>query len=80
MGPIETAVRGDVAALGELLGTEKTLAELAYRVAQELDDGGGPEGRQMAALSRELRLALQQLTDGHAGGTDDVFGDLGAPD
>ncbi|MEU0808656.1 hypothetical protein [Streptomyces sp. NPDC005970] len=80
MGPIETAVRADVAALGELLGTEKTLAELSYRVARELDFGGGPEGRQMAALSRELRLALQQLTDGHAGGSDDVFGDLGAPD
>lgn len=79
MGPIEAAVRRDIAAMGELIGTENTLAELAYRVAQEVDEGAS-EGRQMAALSRELRLALQQLNEGHAGGTDDVFGDLGAPD
>lgn len=80
MGPIERQVRADLADLGELLGTERSLAELAYRVARELDEGGGPEGRQMAALSRELRLALQQLSDGHSGGADDGFGDLGAPD
>lgn len=77
MGPIEMAIRLDIAAMGELLGTENTLAELAYRVAREIDDGGGP---QTAALSRELRLSLQQLTDGHAGGADDILGDLGAPD
>lgn len=79
MGPIERAVRADVGALGELMGTDSTLAELAYRVAQEIDNGAS-EGRQMAALSRELRLSLHQLADGHAGGADDFLGDLGAPD
>ncbi|MFD4551408.1 hypothetical protein [Streptomyces sp. NPDC058466] len=80
MGPVETAVRNDVKELGELMGMEPTLAELAYRVAQEIDNGGGEEGRQMSSLSRELRLTLQQLNDGHGGGADDEFGNLAAPD
>ncbi|AVH58670.1 hypothetical protein C4B68_26140 [Streptomyces dengpaensis] len=80
MGPVESAVRDDVKDLGQLLGVEPTLAELAYRVAREIDQGGGEEGRQMSALSRELRLTLQQLTQGHGGGIDDEFGDLAAPE
>ncbi len=80
MGPVETAVRNDIADLGELLGMEQSLAELAYRVAEEIDQGGGEGGKQMSALSRELRLTLQQLSDGHSGGADDEFGDLAAPD
>lgn len=78
-GSVETAVRGDIADLGDLVGIEPTLAATAFQLAKAIDDGGGEDGRQLPALTKELRLTLKQLTDGRSeGGDDDDLGDLAA--
>jgi hypothetical protein len=77
-GPIEKAVRQDVKDMGELVGTEATLAELAYNVAKAIDNGGGDDGKLLPSLSKELRLVLKQLHDGHTGGDDGEWGDMGS--
>lgn len=80
MGPVEQAVRSDVEQLGDLVGVEPSLSEMAYRVARKIDDGGGEEGRLLPALNRELRATLQQLLDGRAvDDDDDGLGDLATP-
>lgn len=94
MGPVEKAVRSDVEELGDLVGVEPSLSEMAYRLAREIDgatarceacgepvDGGGDDGRQLAALNRELRATLAQLLEGRAtDDDDDGLGDLASPD
>lgn len=37
MGPVEQAVPSDVEELGDLVGVEPTLSEMAYRLAREID-------------------------------------------
>jgi hypothetical protein len=81
MGPIETAVREDIEAIGGLLGVEPTLAEMAYRLAQDIDGGGGEDGRLLPALNKELRATLKQLLDGRpAEDEDDDLADLASPE
>jgi hypothetical protein len=71
MGPVEEAVREDVEALGDLVGVEPSLTELAYRLASEIDMTGGEDGKLLPQLSRELRQTLAQLMEGRAADDDD---------
>lgn len=65
-GTVRTAVDDDVARLGELRGLEPSLVAVARTLADEIDAGGG-EGRFLAALSKELRAALEQLAAARRG-------------
>ncbi|MEW1719786.1 hypothetical protein [Streptomyces sp. NPDC093109] len=81
MGPVETAVREDIEAIGGLAGVEPTLAEMAYRLAVDIDGGGGDEGRLLPALNKELRATLKQLLEGRpAEDEDDDLADLDSPE
>lgn len=81
MGPVEKAVREDVEALGDLAGVEPSLSEMAYRLAQDIDAGGGEDGKLLPALNRELRATLAQLLEGRApDDDDDSLGDLATPE
>lgn len=81
MGDVERAVRDDVEALGDLVGVEPSLTELAYRLASEIDQLPGEDTKLLANLSRELRLTLAQLLEGRAADDDDDgLGDLAAPE
>lgn len=83
-GPVETAARDDVEMLGELDqldGMAPTLAEVAYRLARELD-GGGEGGKALHSLARELRSTLAELRAllPEEAPDDDDLDDLGSPD
>lgn len=81
MGPVERAVREDIEAIGGLVGVEPTLAEMAFRLAQDIDGGGGEEGRLLPALNKELRATLKQLLDSRpAEDDDDDLADLDSPE
>jgi len=81
VGPVEKAVRDDVEQLGDLVGVEPSLSEMAYRLAAEIDRGGGEDGKQLPGLNRELRATLAQLLAARAPGEDDDdLDDLGTPD
>ncbi|MFD8882377.1 hypothetical protein ACFV0H_07615 [Streptomyces erythrochromogenes] len=82
MGPVEKAVRDDVEQLGDLVGVEPSLTELAYRLATEIDLLTSEDNKLLANLSRELRLTLAQLLEGRAADDedDDGLGDLAAPE
>lgn len=79
-GPVEATVRDDVEQLGDLVGVEPSLSEMAYALAREIDAGGGEDGKQLSSLNRELRQTLAQLLEGRAADDDDDLGDLGSPD
>lgn len=64
-GPVQTAVRLDVGAMGELRGVQPSLAETAFALAAQLDAGAGMA---TAAVARELRATLAEMTKGR---TDD---------
>ena len=80
-GPVEKTVREDIEALGVLVGVEPTLAEMAFRLARDIDAGGGEDGRLMPQLNKELRATLKQLVDGRpADDDDDDLADLATPE
>lgn len=63
-GQLESVVRADVAALGELQGLEFTHAQTAYVLAEAIDAGGGDDGaKAIPALTKELRATIKALTD-----------------
>jgi hypothetical protein len=79
MGPVEKAVRDDVEQLGDLVGVEPSLSEMAYRLAKEID-AGGEDSKHLPGLNRELRATLAQLLEGRAvEDDDDDLDDLGTP-
>ncbi|POG47107.1 hypothetical protein BV881_12260 [Streptomyces sp. ZL-24] len=92
MGPVEEAVRGDVEQLGDLVGVEPSLSEMAFTLAHQIDLAStgecetcgeaiprGDDGRTLPQLNRELRQTLAQLLEGRAPDDDDDLGDLAAP-
>ncbi|MFE3762281.1 hypothetical protein ACFXPI_11010 [Streptomyces sp. NPDC059104] len=80
-GSVEKAVRDDVEALGDLVGVEPSLTELAYRLASEIDATSTEDVKVLPQLSRELRQTLAQLLEGRAADdNDDGLGDLAAPE
>jgi hypothetical protein len=58
-GDVETAVRADIEAFGDLAGVQNSLAQMAYRLARVLDSGA--RGMSAAAIARELRETLREL-------------------
>lgn len=62
-GPVEQAVRGDIAQLGELTGVQPSLAATAVTLARTLD-WEDPKQHPMAA--RELRETLRLLSEVNA--------------
>ncbi|MEV6079670.1 helix-turn-helix transcriptional regulator [Streptomyces sp. NPDC052069] len=91
-GPVESALTEDIEALGDLLGMEPTLAEVAYRLARQMD-GQRPascdecgcavdvpsDPRLLPQLAKELRATVAALVEGRAmdDDDDDDLGDLG---
>lgn len=91
MGSVEDAVRSDVEQLGDLVGVEPSLTELAFTLAARIDGAASTEcetcgepiaqdDRLLPQLTRELRQTLAQLLEGRAADDDDDLGDLGSPD
>ncbi|MFI5755631.1 helix-turn-helix domain-containing protein [Streptomyces sp. NPDC051569] len=91
-GPVLAALAEDVEALGDLTGVEPTLAEIAYRLARQMDgvrpvpcdDCGSmvhipADPRILPQLAKELRATVAALLEGRApdDDDDDGFGDLG---
>lgn len=83
MGPVENAVRGDVATMISTAPAGETLAQLAYTLAGMLDDGGqrcvncghpvaGADPQQAPRVSRELRAVLCELVAASVGDDDDL--------
>lgn len=91
MGPVEEAVRADIEQLGDLVGVEPSLTELAFTLAGRIDGAATAEcqtcgepiaqdDRLLPQLARELRQTLAQILEGRAPDDDDDLGDLGSPD
>ncbi|MGW0914662.1 hypothetical protein ACWD1Z_23335 [Streptomyces sp. NPDC002784] len=91
MGPVEEAVRADIEQLGDLVGVEPSLTEVAYTLAGRIDaartaecdmcgEAIPQEDRLLPQLTRELRQTLAQILEGRAPDDDDDLGDLGTPD
>jgi hypothetical protein len=65
-GPVETAVRRDVALLAaQNVGLQRSLAEMTYALAGQLDEvrwlGTASAGLAAAAVAKELRATLDAL-------------------
>jgi len=75
-GPVERKVRADIGASisGHPMG--EALSELAFTLARTLDEGAGMA---TAAVSRELRAALADLTLMIPDGDDDLDAQLSTP-
>lgn len=92
-GPVEGALTEDIEALGDLTGMEPTLAEVAYRLARQMD-GPRPvscdecgarvdvpsDPRLLPQLAKELRATVSALVEGRTvdEDDDDGLGDLGS--
>lgn len=80
-GTVADAVREDIDALGDLVGLEPSLAELAHTLAREIDRGGSEFGPPLTALTKELRATLKELwAQRPAKDDDDDLDDLASPD
>jgi len=81
-GRIEAALRAAVADLGELSGPQRAYAEVAYRLARQLDAGGVEDGSTgLAGVARELRAAVAEVWSGVKveRRSDQLVQDLGKP-
>lgn len=76
MGPVEKKVREDVAALVTAHPMGEALAEMAYSLARTLDEGAGLA---TAAVNRELRANLIELTRLGVSDDDDLEDRLSTP-
>jgi hypothetical protein len=74
-GPVERKVRADVAALVTTHPAGEALAEVAFTLARTLDEGAGLA---VAAVSRELRANLLELTRLAVDDSDDLGDELSA--
>jgi hypothetical protein len=76
-GPVERKVRADVGALfsGHPMG--EALAEMSFSLARLLDDGAGLA---TAAVNRELRANLMELSRLADDGNDDLADELSVPE
>ncbi|MGW2261441.1 helix-turn-helix domain-containing protein [Streptomyces sp. NPDC001780] len=92
-GPVQAALTDDISALGDLTGMEPTLAEVAQRLARQMDglrpvpcDECGAmvhvptDPRILPQLARELRATVAALLEGRAvdDDDDDDLSDLGS--
>ncbi len=77
-GSVESSVRDDIEALGDLTGVQPSLAASALTLARTIDSA---DDRTVASLAKELRATLADLTGaGQNEPGDDGLGDLGAPE
>jgi hypothetical protein len=74
-GVVERKVREDVAALMSAHPMGESLAEMAFALARVLDDGAGLA---TAAVNRELRANLTELSSLAADDDDDLADELSA--
>lgn len=72
-GAVGTAVHDDIEMLGDLIGTEPSLAEAAYVLAAAID-APGADPKLLAGLVKELRAVLADISPGRVdtGGDDDL--------
>lgn len=75
-GPVERKVRADIAALITSHPMGEALAEMAFKLAQTLDEGAGLA---TAAVNRELRANLVELARMGVSSDDDLEDRLSAP-
>jgi hypothetical protein len=75
-GPVEQKVRADIAALVTAHPMGEALAEMSYALARLLD--GGADGA--AAVNRELRANLAELSRLAEDDDDDLADELSVPD
>jgi transcriptional regulator with XRE-family HTH domain len=77
---VSAAVQDDIAALGDLVGVEPSLAEAAYVLAAAIDSPG-TEPKTLPALVKELRAVLDDIRNGRTDtGGDDDLADMGTPE
>lgn len=80
-GSVAEAVREDIDALGDLVGLEPSLAELAHTLARQIDSGCGEFDPPLTAVTKELRATLKELwAQRPAKDDDDDLDDLASPD
>lgn len=83
-GQMETAVRADMAKLGDLGPLEDTLVQTAIRLAGAIDAARGEAAKELPRLTRELRGVTEQLLSGRRKAPDpddeNDLDDLDAPD
>lgn len=79
--PIQDALSSDLDAIVSSHPMAGTLGAIAEALATALDHPltGVLEPRDLAALGRELRATLHELTSHEEEGRDDLFGDAAAP-
>lgn len=75
-GPVERKVREDIAALVTAHPMGEALTEMSYNLARVLDQGAGLA---TAAVNRELRANLTELSRLAVDDGDDFADDLSAP-
>lgn len=75
-GPVESKVRSDIDALVSSHPMGEALTEVACTLARSLDEGAGLA---TAAVSRELRACLVELSRLAVGADDDLEGQLSTP-
>lgn len=73
---VKSVVQSDIDELGDLTGVEPSLAAAALKLADAIDTD---DGRNLPALTRELRITLKALFDARGADEDDDDGDLGTP-
>jgi hypothetical protein len=76
-GPVERKVRSDIAALVTAHPMGEALTEMSYNLARVLDQGAGLA---TAAVNRELRANLTELSRLAVDDGDDLADELSAPD
>ena len=76
IGPVERRVKADLAALVTMHPMGEALAEMSLNLARTLDAGAGLA---VAAVNRELRANLLELSKQAIDDTDDFADDLSAP-
>lgn len=70
-GPVETAVRRDLAQIGRLdTGVRATLAQMALKMARAYDGYEGSDLAKLARLNQELRATLTGLRTEVSGDSD----------
>ena len=75
-GPVERQVRADIAALVTAHPMGEALAEMSYALARVIDAGAGLAA---AAVNRELRANLMELSRLASDDGDDLADELSAP-
>ena len=77
IGPVERKVKADIGALVTMHPMGEALTEMSLNLARTLDEGAGLA---TAAINRELRANLTELSRLAVDDSDDLADDLSAPE